>query len=75
MRCVRGVVAAAVLAAEATLRAAGASAGAAELTAPHHLDRYLLFSGYDLWRNGGFGHGGVVWSPGGLEREGFTGIR
>jgi hypothetical protein len=38
----------------------------------HHLDRHLLFAGYDLWRNGGFGHGGVVWSPGGLEREGFT---
>jgi hypothetical protein len=35
-------------------------------------NRYLLFSGFDLWRSGGFIHGGVLWSPGGLEREGFT---
>lgn len=33
---------------------------------------YLLFNGLDLWRSGGFAHGGVLWSPGGLEREGFT---
>jgi hypothetical protein len=32
----------------------------------------LLFSGADLWRNGGFLHGGVIWSPGGLDRDGFT---
>lgn len=34
--------------------------------------RYLLFSGADLWRNGGFLHGGTLWSPGGLDQEGFT---
>jgi hypothetical protein len=52
---------------------------AAELDLPttdvgnlHHLDRYLIFGGFDLWRNGGFGHGGLLWSPGGLERDGFT---
>lgn len=33
---------------------------------------FLIFSGSDLWRNGGFGHGGLLWSPGGLDREGFT---
>lgn len=32
--------------------------------------RYLLFSGVDLWRNGGFGHGGLVWSPKGLSHAG-----
>ena len=37
-----------------------------------HVDRYLLFSGFDMWRNGGFVHGGVLWSPDGLAREGFS---
>ena len=32
----------------------------------------MLFSGVDLWRYGSFAHGGVVWSPRGLDREGFT---
>jgi Cellulose biosynthesis protein BcsS len=34
--------------------------------------RYLLFGGLDLWRNGGFLHGGMLWSPAGLGHEGFT---
>ena len=34
--------------------------------------QFLLFSGTDLWRDGGFLHGGLLWSPGGLDREGFT---
>jgi hypothetical protein len=33
---------------------------------------FLMFSGADLWRDGSFMHGGVLWSPGGLDREGFT---
>ena len=33
---------------------------------------FLLFSGTDLWRDGRFLHGGVLWSPDGLDREGFT---
>jgi hypothetical protein len=32
--------------------------------------RLLLFSTTDLWRHGGFGHGGVVWAPAGLDQEG-----
>lgn len=32
----------------------------------------LLFSGGDLWRDGQFMHGGLLWSPDGLDREGFT---
>ena len=32
----------------------------------------LLFSGTDLWRHGLFAHGGLLWSPHGLTREGFT---
>jgi hypothetical protein len=35
-------------------------------------DRFLLFSGTDLWRQGSFMHGGVLWSPGGLDNEGFA---
>jgi hypothetical protein len=34
--------------------------------------RFLFFSGVDLWSNGGFGHGGLLWSPAGLDHEGFT---
>ena len=34
--------------------------------------RFLLFSGADLWRDGRFMHGGVLWSPDGLDRDGFT---
>ena len=32
--------------------------------------RFLLFSTTDLWRQGGFTHGGLLWAPGGLDREG-----
>jgi len=34
--------------------------------------RFLLFSGGDIWRNGDFAYGGLLWSPGGLDNEGFT---
>jgi hypothetical protein len=34
--------------------------------------RVILFSGGDIWRNGAFAHGGLLWSPNGLDREGFT---
>lgn len=32
----------------------------------------LLFSGVDLWREGGFLHGGILWSPQGLSDEGLA---
>jgi hypothetical protein len=35
----------------------------------------LLFSGTDLWRYGAFLYGGVLWAPGGLDNNGFVGIR
>jgi len=34
--------------------------------------RVLFFAGTDLWRHGGFAHGGLLWSPHGLDREGFV---
>src|SRR3954470_11715351 len=35
-------------------------------------ERFLFFSGFDIWRNGDFLHGGLLWSPRGLNEEGFT---
>jgi len=32
----------------------------------------LYFSGADLWHKGGSAYGGAVWSPGGLNKNGFT---
>jgi hypothetical protein len=32
----------------------------------------LMFGGFDLWRGGDFVHGGLLWSPDGLQRDGFT---
>jgi hypothetical protein len=31
----------------------------------------ILFSGRDLWRNGFFGFGGLILSPGGFDQDGF----
>jgi hypothetical protein len=31
---------------------------------------YLLFSSTDVWRQGGFSHGGILWAPSGLDRDG-----
>jgi Cellulose biosynthesis protein BcsS len=47
--------------------------GAADLDADvRPSTHYLLFSGVDLWRSGGFAHGGLLWSPHGLAQDGFT---
>lgn len=35
-------------------------------------EKYLYFSGFDLWRSGGTSYGGMLWSPGGLNNDGFT---
>ena len=35
-----------------------------------HQARLLVFSNADIWREGGFGYGGVVWAPDGLDRQG-----
>jgi hypothetical protein len=47
----------------ATIRAASAE----EADEAH----FLLFSGRDIWRNGGFLYGGAIWAPGGFERDGY----
>jgi hypothetical protein len=33
---------------------------------------FLLFAGTDLWRSGAFLYGGTVWSPAGLDTDGFA---
>lgn len=35
------------------------------------LAHVILFSGRDLWRNGVFAHGGLLWAPDGLDASGF----
>lgn len=47
-------------------------AGAALSQSSSPGDTLLFFSGTDLWRSGVFAHGGLLWSPEGLDREGFT---
>lgn len=34
--------------------------------------RFLLFSSTDLWRQGGFAHGGLLWAPAGIDRDGLV---
>ena len=35
-------------------------------------DTLLFFAGTDLWRHGSFSFAGGLWSPNGIDREGFT---
>jgi len=70
MRCVGSVVTVVLATAAGVFGGECAAADAAAET--KHFDRYLLSSGFDVWRNGGSLHGGVLWSPDGLYREGFT---
>jgi hypothetical protein len=70
MSCGRRVNAAVVVAAAFMLCRICVSAGPSR--ASDDGAQFLLFSGTDLWRDGQFMHGGLLWSPAGLEREGFT---
>jgi hypothetical protein len=74
MRGVGGVVTAMVLAVSFSSIAECAAADFPSGTPPANekIDRFLLLSGFDLSHNGGSAHGGIVWSPNGLLREGFT---
>jgi Cellulose biosynthesis protein BcsS len=50
----------------------GTTGARADTTIDGESPHFLLHGGFDLWRNGGFGHGGLLWSPDGLTKEGFT---
>lgn len=52
--------------------AGGVAADAESAGAPPPEQTILYFAGFDLWQHGSFSHGGLLWSPGGLDREGFT---
>lgn len=74
MRCV-SLVAAYFALACSPLRAFDASVTPAEVTALTSSPRpptTLYFSGADLWHKGGTVYGGLLWSPGGLDADGFT---
>jgi Cellulose biosynthesis protein BcsS len=62
-----GGVSAAIFAAFASV---GSETAWAEDARPH--ETFVLFSGVDSWRHGTFLYGGGNWSPGGLDRDGFT---
>jgi Cellulose biosynthesis protein BcsS len=34
--------------------------------------RWLLFANSDVWREGGFAHGGALWAPSGLDQQGLV---
>ncbi len=36
------------------------------------LAHFIVFTGRDLWRNGVFAHGGLLWAPAGLDTGGFV---
>jgi hypothetical protein len=50
----------------------GIRGASAQAEIPPEPPTILLFSGTDLWRHGGSVHGGLLWSPEGLDHEGFT---
>lgn len=50
----------------------GCVCGCGPARADDDLATFLLFSGTDIWRDGRFAHFGVMWSPDGVVREGFT---
>ncbi|EGP06906.1 hypothetical protein CSIRO_3637 [Bradyrhizobiaceae bacterium SG-6C] len=45
---------------------------ASQLSGGAYPEKFLYFSGFDLWRSGGSFYGGVQWAPGGLDQDGFT---
>jgi hypothetical protein len=46
--------------------------GRADAATPN-IPSFLFFGGTDLWRYGQFLYGGTLWSPSGLNNDGFTG--
>jgi hypothetical protein len=69
---VRGVVAFFAAVAAAELAFFDTTGAQADTTSDSESAHFLLHGGFDLWRNGGFGHGGLLWSPDGLKQDGFT---
>ncbi len=68
----RGVLGGIVAALFASGLGYGAEPEAAAAKVEDASANFLFFSGADLWAQGAFVHGGLLWSPAGLDREGFT---
>jgi len=49
-----------------------ATAAAAGIEEEPRSPSFLYFAGTDLWRDGAFLNGGLLWSPAGLDKSGFT---
>jgi hypothetical protein len=50
----------------------GAAPAESHLSGGASPEKFLYFSGFDLWRSGNSFYGGVQWAPGGLNQDGFT---
>jgi hypothetical protein len=73
MRCVSGVAAAVIAAAFSVVQCPASAGDLPKASEGFRFEpRFLLFAGVDLWRHGGFAHGGLVAAPNGLDREGFV---
>jgi hypothetical protein len=70
MRNVWGVAAVSVVSAALSVSVGTASAEPVESAAAQQ--HFMLFTGADLWRNGGFAHAGVMWAPSGLDNDGLV---
>jgi hypothetical protein len=64
----RSVIAAAAVVVSAAHRVALGPADAGEPAS----SSILFFTGTDMWRDGAFIYGGLLWSPAGLNSDGFT---
>jgi len=51
---------------------AGLLPAESQLSGGAYPEKFLYFSGFDVWRSGGSFYGGVQWAPGGLNQNGFT---
>lgn len=71
MRCGRRVCAAVAAAAAFVVCCLCSSPWRARAGYDGDLPSVILFSGRDLWRNGVFAFGGLLWAPSGLDRGGF----
>jgi hypothetical protein len=65
--CVNAAISLAAVLLVACVCVIGGPARADEDDEPH----FILFSGRDLWRNGVFMHGGVLYAPAGFEQDGL----
>jgi hypothetical protein len=68
MSCWRRVCSAAITAAAFVFCCVGVPTGCAWADDDA---RTILFSGRDIWSNGAFAYGGLLFAPGGLEEDGF----